>query len=112
MAIARFATSGTHRGRVLCDLCGQPATDAHHLIIARGVVAKAHLGLQLFVEDPINLVFLCPECHTGKADSAEAHRDELIRKQYERFGYEAVCLWGMEFELRSRLSVDLPEPEG
>ena len=111
MAIARFATTGPHTGQTVCELCGEPGFDAHHLIVRRGEVAKAGIELRLYVEHPINLVYLCTDCHTGKADSAEAHRDELIRIQYKRFGYERVQTWVAEFEAGSRLKVSLPELE-
>jgi len=111
IAIERFAITGPCIGRVVCDLCGKPASDAHHLIVRKWEVAKASTGLRLYIEDPVNLVFLCTACHTGKPDSAEAHRDELIRVQYKRYGYDRVRLWVTEFEARSRLTVALPEEE-
>jgi len=111
IAHTRMYNVGPHAGAVPCDLCGKPATDLHHLIVRRGEVAKANVDLQLYIEHPINLVFLCVNCHTGKSDSAEAHRDELIRVQYERFGYDVVLEWVAGFEAISRLKVAMPEEE-
>lgn len=106
---SRMFTVGPHRDTVPCALCGNPATDLHHLIVRKGEVAKASIELRMYVEHPINLVFLCVNCHTGKADSAEVYRDKLIRIHYEQFGYDKVLEWVAGFEAISRLKVALPE---
>ena len=109
--LERMALTGQHHGKVLCELCGKPASDAHHLIVPRNQVQKSSLSVQLYIEHKYNIVWLCNHCHVGRKDSAEAHRDYLINVQYRRYGLRPIVQWVERLRAKSNLVITLPQLE-
>ncbi len=81
----------------ICEKCGKRrATDRHHAIIPRSLFRGCKDGvLRQLVEDDINILYLCQDCHTG---SGHISRKESFRIKIERgasksalIAFQKVC---------------------
>ncbi len=74
-------------GKAMCDLCGKrPATDMHELINRGRTMGNPEARSASFA--PELCALLCPACHQ-QAHNPDV-RDELFRRNMERYGGGAV----------------------
>jgi len=80
-----------------CELCGafgfNLRFDLHEVIVTRADVRGNKALGEMITEAEENTLLVCQHCNSGVANRAEGHRDFLVGKLVEQYGFAKVYNW-------------------